>query len=332
MKNLFRYSFLMLAISAMLFTGCKDDGDDGTPAINPAEVLMDHLVDIDMDLNHVIKNSAGQKFVMGPPSDGVITGKHIIDIRSAEKFGASHIQGAVNVDFKNILTEAANATDPILVVCYTGQTACYATSLLRLYGYHDAQALKWGMSSWSGTTDSWTPQIDDLADGHNNWSYGSEPERKVYDLPTFTSTATTGADILKERVEYVISQGFKTAGAGDVLATPTNYFINNYFNTTDYGAFGHIDGAKRLLPLLIDPIEPADASMTNLDPSKDIVTYCYTGQTSAVISAYLNVIGYDAYSLTFGMNKLFNSNSNWTTNQWGGDSNSKDFSFCTDSH
>lgn len=326
MKNLFRYSFLMLAISALVFTGCKDDNNDDNPSVDPAQVLMDHLVDIDMDLNHVLKNTDGAKFVMGAPTDGDVSGKYVIDIRSEAKFTEGHIEGAVNVpDFKNILTAAANADKPILVVCYTGQTACYATSLLRLYGYHDAQALKWGMSGWNANTDSWSAQTDNLADGHANWTYdATAPTPNVYDIPEFMSTATEGADILRERVEYVVSQGFKTASAGDVLATPTNYYINNYFNTNDYGAFGHITGAYRLHELLIKPSSADISSVTNLDPSKKVVTYCYTGQTSAVITAYLRVLGYDAYSLTFGMNKLFNSEDSWTANQWGGDSNSKD--------
>jgi rhodanese-related sulfurtransferase len=49
-----------------------------------------------------------------------------------------------------------------------------------------------------------------------------------------------------------------------------------------------------------------------------VITYCYTGQTSAAISAYLRVIGYNAKSLMFGMNKLNNASSAWGTsvNQW----------------
>jgi 3-mercaptopyruvate sulfurtransferase SseA len=66
--------------------------------------------------------------------------------------------------------------------------------------------------------------------------------------------------------------------------------------------------------------------INNLDASKHIVTYCYTGQTSAVITAFLNVLGYNASSLLFGMNGLWNDSPTWSTtvNQWGGDSNPKD--------
>ena len=38
---------------------------------------------------------------------------------------------------------------------------------------------------------------------------------------------------------------------------------------------------------------------------------------------YLNGSGYDAYSLTFGMNGLSHSSSNWASNQWGVDSHAK---------
>jgi 3-mercaptopyruvate sulfurtransferase SseA len=30
--------------------------------------------------------------------------------------------------------------------------------------------------------------------------------------------------------------------------------------------------------------------INNLDPSKTVVTYCWTGQTSSMITAYLNVL------------------------------------------
>ena len=325
MKNLFRYFFMVIAISSIVFTSCKDDTDP-TASVNPAETLMDYLVEIDMDLNHVLKNSDGQKFVMAAPDGGDVSGKYVIDIRNADAYNTSHIAGAHNVAFSDILTEASSADKPILVVCYTGQTACYATSLLRLYGYHDAQALKWGMSGWSeSTAASWDNAIADLSDGHSNWSFdASEPSLGVYDIPEFSTTATEGEDILKERVEYIISQGFKGVDASDVLDSPASYFVNNYFNTTDYSAFGHVDGAYRLNPLLVSPGSTEEAGMSNIDPDKKVVTYCYTGQTSAVVTAYLRVLGYDAYSLKFGMNKFANSSTAWSANQWRGDSNPKD--------
>jgi rhodanese-related sulfurtransferase len=130
--------------------------------------------------------------------------------------------------------------------------------------------------------------------------------------------------LIDVRQKQEFTDGFKTATGTDVLNNPTSYFINNYFSETDYSGFGHVDGAYRVHPLTL-----ADDLTKNLDPAGKIVTYCYTGQASAVITAYLNVLGYDAYSMTFGMNGIYNNNTAWTTNQWGGDSNPKNLSTVT---
>ncbi len=321
MKKYLIYTLLFAFVATSLFTGCKEDPCDCNEVV-AFDVLTEHLQAIDMDLNHVIKNANDQKFVMGAPADGNLSSKYIMDIRGAADFATGHIDGAVNVAFKDILTSAASASKPILVVCYTGQTACYATSLLRLYGHHDAQALKWGMSGWNPTFDKWTPNIANIADGHSNWTNAAAIANQTFGNPTINSSTTSGAALLKERVEAVVAEGFKGVAPADVLDSPSNYFINNYFSEADHTGFGHIDGAYRVLPLGI-----TDGSIFNLDPSEQVVTYCYTGQTSAVITAFLRVLGYDAYSLKFGMNGLYNSNSAWSANQWGGDSNPKNLDY-----
>jgi len=52
-----------------------------------------------------------------------------------------------------------------------------------------------------------------------------------------------------------------------------------------------------------------------LPTDKQIIVYCWTGQTSSQITAYLNMLGYEAYSLKFGSNNLFYSN--MTGGKWG---------------
>ena len=43
--------------------------------------------------------------------------------------------------------------------------------------------------------------------------------------------------------------------------------------------------------------------MLNLLPTdKTIVVYCYTGQTSNQVMTYLRMLGYDAASLSYGVN------------------------------
>ena len=331
MKKYSIYFMMMLFVSALIFTGCKDDDDDDVVADPAFTILKDYLVASDMDLNKILTNADGEKFVVPAPAtvDEVadfLASYYIMDIRSATDYAAGHLEGAVNVAFADILTEAANADKKIMMVCYTGQTACYATSLLRLYGYPSTRSLKWGMSGWNADYSAkWDNSIGNIAENNSNWTYDAAPTPMVYSIPEFTSTSEDGATILKERVEYVVTYSSQNGGlqgvnGSDVLANPGNYYINNYFNETDYSGFGHITGADRINPLIL-----GDDSHLALDPDAEVVTYCYTGQTSAVITAFLRVVGYDAYSLKFGVNGMYNSHSQWSSNQWGGDSNPKDY-------
>ena len=315
MKKSLIFALLVAFVATFTFTGCKEEA---TPEAQTYQTLTAHLKSIGMDLDHVIKNADGAKFVMGAPADGNLSGKWIMDIRSAADFASGHIEGANNVAFKDILTAAAGADKPIVVVCYTGQSACYATSLLRLYGFEDTQALKWGMSGWNGDYDKWSSNCKDLT-SDANWTTDATAAGS-FDSPSISSSSTDGATILKERVEAVVAAGFKGVNGSDVLDNPGNYYINNYFSEAHYTGFGHVKGAVRVNPLLID-------DCSKLDPNGKVVTYCYTGQTSAVISAFLNVLGFEAYSLKFGVNGMTTSNSFWTTgevaNHWGHNANSK---------
>ncbi len=329
MKKLSIFFIGLILAPTLLLTSCDkgDDPIDGDVVSKPAfELMSDYMVENNLDISNILSSPDGKKFVVGAPAaadlDGFLNTYYIMDIRSSEVFGASHIEGAHNVAFADILTEASKATKPILIVCYSGQTACYATALLRLYGYPNTQALKWGMSGWNstGADASWNKKTSDIAKGHSNWSYTAAPANIIYDDLVISTTLTNGEAILKQRVEAAVAEGFQTISGGDVLATPGAYFINNYFGEQDYQSFGHISSAYR-----INPFTLADDTYKALDPEANtIVTYCYTGQTSAVITATLNVLGYDAKSLLYGMNNLYHSNDAFSSNQWGVDSHPKD--------
>lgn len=324
MKRLSLYLIGLLLIPALFLTSC-DRGDDiiaENPIFKPTfETLKDYMLTNNLDINYILAGPDGStKFVAGAPaSDGLdafLNKYTILDIRSSSDFAKGHIQGAKNIPFSSILTEAASAPKQILVVCYTGQTACYGVSLLRLYGYPTAQALKWGMSGWNpATAGSWNNNVGDAAQGNSNWSYDGAPSNTIFDDPDISSLSQDGSEILRQRVETVVAAGFKTAKGGDVLSNPSNYFINNYFSATDYDGFGHIKEAFRIKDELY--LEGDGYKALNSGENAKVITYCYTGQTSAVMTAWLQVLGYDAYSMTFGMNGVYHSNQAWSTNQWG---------------
>jgi rhodanese-related sulfurtransferase len=231
-------------------------------------------------------------------------GAYIIDIRSAEDFGKGHIAGAVNVPATDVIAHLdgmdVSGYEKVVVACYTGQTAAFVASLARLAG-HNAFSLKWGMSSWNATTagplqsNSKNTYVSQLETTDN-------PKAEAGDLPILETGHATGAEILDARISEVNTSGFDGVKitAETVIGAPENYYIINYWPIADYN-LGHLPGAIQYTPnddLL------STSFLNTLPTDKTIVVYCYTGQTSAFMAAYLKVLGYDAKSLLFGVNGM----------------------------
>ena len=208
----------------------------------------------------------------------------------------------MNSTLSGILAAAANTTKPILVACYTGQTAGHAVVALKLSGY-EAKVLKNGMSGWRADLASpWEsnsgPVNGITAIGSPNWVTTGTAALTTFGDPTLTASGD-GAAMLAARVQEMLNNGFKGVTNTDVLNNPSNYFINNYWDQVDVDTYGNIAGAYRAKPLSI-----TGGEMNNLDPSEIVVTYCWTGQTSSMVTAYLNVLGFNAQSLKFGTNGM----------------------------
>jgi len=292
---------LLLASFFIATTGCKKVTDEPTGTISDYKTMTDYMVDNNMDLPDIITD-----WIVGPPAladvQTFINTYDIIDIRSSQDFTAGHIEGAVNSPLEDVLTAASSMTKPILVVCYTGQGAGHAVVALKLSGYQ-AKVLKWGMSGWrADLAGSWEgnsgPTNGITAIGNPNWVTTGTTPLATFSDPSITASGN-GAAMLEARVQEMLVNGFKGVVNTDVLTTPSDYFINNFWDQVDVDHYGHIAGAYRVKPLTI-----AVGEMNNLDPSKTIATYCWTGQTSSMVTAYLNVIGYNAVSLKFGTNGM----------------------------
>jgi len=297
----------------------------GAPA---QSILKDYLVANDMDLNDVLTTwitTSTDVYTKLTDTDAS-NDYYVIDIRSAEHYAAGHINGAVNSTLLNVVTTAAGAANkPIVVACYTGQTAAHAVVALRLSGYADAKVLKWGMSSWNSSLMSyWNNSTGNAGTSSSNWTAapGALAAAATFADPTISSSATTGEGILAERITYMLTNGFKGITAADVLTAPSGYFVNNYWAAADVETYGHISGAYRINPLTIEGGE-----INNLNPDKTIVTYCWTGQTSSMVTAYLNILGYNATSLKFGTNGMI-YDALAASHQWVS-SESKDFPLVT---
>ncbi len=307
LRNLF---YLLLIIPTLfVYTGCSKDEDPVTPEvkINEAQVLAEYL-----EANGDFLNNAPAITPAQDVSDMMLATPdkiHIIDIRSQTDYETKgHISGAVRVDLKNIVTYMkglANAASysKIVVACYSGQTAGYAVSLLRLLGYSNVSSLKWGMSSWNAScASSWSTS----SYGNNYTSFVTTTTAKnaAGELPTLTTGKTTGKEILEARVEALLSTGAQfddiKIAWGTVTGALSNYYIVNYWAATDY-AKGHLPGAIQYSPKADFKLA---ASLKTLPTNKTIVVYCYTGQTSSQAATVLKVLGYDAKTLMFGVNVM----------------------------
>jgi rhodanese-related sulfurtransferase len=306
MKNLMKVSVLAVLFFAVIVSSCKEDADDNVEPKRQTDeefqTLISHLQSENLDIDGLLN---GWITTASDVNDN-LSNYYVIDIRKSDDYNSGHIPGAVNSSLGDILTTAQDAGDKTIVVaCYTGQSAGHAVTALRLSGYKDAKVLKWGMSGWNSTLSApWESNTGNAAsDGGWVDSPGSIVEAtEEYDDPDITETGT-GAEILEARVNALLSNGFNGVVNADVLGDPGAYFVNNYWASEDVEHYGNITGAYRIKPLTL-----SGGEYKKLDPESTVVTYCWTGQTSSMLTAYLHVLGYDAVSLKFGANGMVYDN------------------------
>ena len=116
---------------------------------------------------------------------------------------------------------------------------------------------------------------------------------------------------------------YENLNDGDPENDPT---IISLRSAEDY-AKGHIPGAVNMG---VKEMFTAD-NLATIPPDKDVVVVCYTGQTAAQATAGLNMLGYNAYSLLFGM-------SSWTSDpdvyakRFNPETHTNDFTIDTEAH
>ena len=298
--------FLILVIPAFLmFTmGCGDDSTGPDDPVNEAKVLVDYLEGGSANYEGWVNTMSG--WIVTPPNgaygDSTLTYADyaIFDLRSSTDFANKHIPGAVNVTMTTMFTEAENVTKPILVVCYSGQTAAYAHMLLRMKGF-EAHSLIYGMSGYAKSLDKWTNSIGSGMVGNAAWVTTASAALPEFELPVLSTGKETGAEILDARIEVAINEWATRLVAGSTVAAAlSDYNIMNYWAEADYLHYGHFDGAYQLTPNTLTQAQ----NLTAFDPDGVNVLYCWTGQTAAATIAYLTVMGYDVKSVKYGVNSM----------------------------
>ncbi len=89
----------------------------------------------------------------------------------------------------------------------------------------------------------------------------------------------------------------------------------------DHYAIGHIPGAVNIpWKELANP-----ENLAKLPSDRPIVTYCYTGHTGQIASTVLNVLGYDATNLKYGMMGWTEDDEVLATTRFGPDTDQRDY-------
>lgn len=229
----------------------------------------------------------------------------IVSVRTAEDYAKGHIPSAINIPFADIAKKETLASLPkdkkIIAYCDTGQNASQAIAMLGAMGY-DVQNMLHGISAWTKDTEI-APKRFCYETQCKDYEFETTPNEatETYSFPTIENTTSTDAEEIVRAAAQAFSKPrhitvedlFLLLNDDDEDNDP---FIVSVRKPEDY-AKGHVPGAVNI---------PCGSLLTKeglskLDPDRQIVAYCYTGQTGSQATALLNMLGYDAMNLKFGM-------------------------------
>jgi len=184
------------------------------------------------------------------------------------------------------------------VIDNTGQGATYVASILRAIGYGNAFAMKFGMTAWNPKFESnWTQKIGDRA--KSLVTKEQNPKGPKGSCPKIITNGNSISEILMIRAQQVITVNYSVT-IDKLEKTLSDYYIINYWPKAKYDE-AHLKGAIWYQPKKSLNI---NEDLCTLPADKKILVYCYTGQNSANLAAYLRVLGYDAKSLLWGANGM----------------------------
>lgn len=302
-----RWTWMLLILIALVaFAGCSDDDDPVTPT--PTTAAFSTMAAAGAAYLNDSADCPGVISAVDLNND--LADFTVIDIRQQIDYDNGHIDGAYHSSLGTLLddlaSEAIPSGNPYVVACYSGQSAGHAKIAMELMGYTDVYSLLFGMSSWNAATAG--PWNDNTGDNLTN----PETTPNNGDLVINAYPVLTGdeATVVEDRVAAMLTVGFRGVMYDAIKDNLEDYFILNYFGEADYlgtgenGTPGHIPGAFQFTPYASMAI---DEMLGNIPADKTVVVYCWTGQHSSQVTAYLNMLGYDALSLKFGSNNLFHT-------------------------
>lgn len=305
MKKINKYIAYLLLTSVVIFTSCANEPIESKPAVidipqitNQSEAL----------LNLFTKSG---EYINGVDSPYLISAEKVndnkenyllIDTRYHEDYINGHIDGAINID-REMLIDFLKSTNiyqyhKVIIIDNTGQASTYITSMLRAIGFGSTYAMKFGMNAWnSKVANQWSINIGNKY--ANALTTEPTPKNKKGDYPTINTKGKTISEILEIRAKKEIAYNFAVT-IDKLMENYDDYYVVNYISESRYNA-KHLKGSiwyqqKKSMSTKTD--------LSTLPKDKKIAIYCYIGHQGSALTAYLRLLGYDAYSLRYGINSF----------------------------
>jgi rhodanese-related sulfurtransferase len=321
MKKLFFPALLFSSAVLILITGCSGNKKEVKLDVNQesavavqvsAPVVVGNettllLKDLEENGDYVNSQLFPSLIKASIVNENLDKNQLVIDLRPAGQYSEGHIKGAVNKKMEELPAYFETGIKPfeyekIILVCEGGQVSSYVTSLLRLMGYGNVYAMRWGMSAWNDkyAEAGWLKGVSGKYEANLESAINEKPVAK--EMPELKTGKTTGEEIGAERFKKLFAEGTSNIliTSDEVFANPQNYFVINLDRKDKYDD-GHIPGSVRFKP---DETLGFTEEMASIPTDKTVVVYCGTGHNSGFATAYLRLFGYDARTLKYGNNSF----------------------------
>ena len=231
----------------------------------------------------------------------------LIDVRDPNHYAAGHIEGSINIPYKDIVDEdqlaKLDSSKTLLVVDYDGSKSTGVVCVYSQLGY-DAMFLRFGISGWTTDPDVYVIDGGQVWDGAgldlpiSTEGFTAEPK---FDLPELDTGAADVREVVINATKAFLARGGNT---NLVTAEELNQKIQAGENLTIISAvapehyeLGHPEGALNIGRAKI----ATEETLQKLDPDSTIVFTCYQGHNSGFMQMFLGQLGYDVVSQRFGM-------------------------------
>ena len=212
----------------------------------------------------------------------------IIDIRDKADYDKGHVRSAINVPYGVDIVEALDKipnNKTVYVYCYSGQTASQTMMLLNLAG-KQAKNVSGGWNNGISKVDGYK---DQLSTGRYTFKAGT------YAVDADIKAAIKGyyEEVAKEQTNK--KGNISVANAEKLIGNPAYQFVD-VRSAADY-AKDHIEGA-----INVPYGKDMHKNFSKLPKNKTLILNCYSGQTASQTMAALEIMGYEVYNLSGGMN------------------------------